>query len=94
MITIKEILETIDTSKMVDDVPFYDMCEKQFRLYEYISQNSDNIRLKSCPYHTWVCTDTRVGIEVLYFDGKPVCITTQPYRKSDTTYHWLSKKRF
>ena len=65
MTNIKEILKTIDVSKMETDyVDFYEMCETEFQIYEYFHQPKDNVRLTYCYYHRWVCTDTEVGIRV------------------------------
>lgn len=51
-----------------------------------------DLRLQSYPLFTWTCTDTGVGLRALYFDGKPVAATYQPYRKSDKEFKWVSKE--
>jgi len=95
MIKVNGIIESIDTSKMETDyVYFYDMCENEFQIYEYLEQPKGNNRLTYCNYNTWICTDTEVGIRVWYFDNEPVCISWKPYRKSDETFGWLSKEKF
>lgn len=96
MTTIKEILETIDTSKMEDDcfVDIYSMCESEFEIYEWLNQPKDNVRLTCCYYHSWTCTDTEVGIRVWYLDNNPVCISWQPFRKSNEEFGWLSQEAF
>jgi predicted Fe-S protein YdhL (DUF1289 family) len=38
------------------------------------------------------CTDTHVGIRAYYLDGKPVCASCQPARKSEETFEWISKE--
>lgn len=40
--------------------------------------------------HSWICTDTQVGIAVLTLDGQPVAISQQPARKSDEEILFLS----
>lgn len=65
----------------------YDMCETEFEIYEWLEQKED--RLGFLPYHTWICTDTGVGINVLYLDLQPVAISYQMYRKSGTEYYWI-----
>jgi hypothetical protein len=93
MINILEILKTIDTSKMERNyADFHAMCESEFEIYEYLQQ--DEVRLTYCWYHTWMCTDTYVGIRVWYLDNKPVCISYKPYRKYDENFYWLSSEDF
>ena len=92
-VTIDEILNMIDTSKMENDPHIYDICEDQFQIYEYLDQGGNN-RLTYCYLHRWICTDTEVGIRVWYFDNKPVCISWKPYRKYSETYGWISKDDF
>lgn len=95
MVDIDNIIKTIDTSKMVKDgVDFYNMCEIEFEIYEWLQQPKDNERLTYCYYHRWICTDTEVGIRVWYFDNEPVCISYKPYRKSDEFFGWISKEKF
>lgn len=95
MTNINEIIKTIDTSKMeTKGVSFYEMCESEFDIYEWLVQPKDNERLTYCYYHRWICTDTEVGIRVWYFDNNPVCISWQPYRKSNETFGWISKEHF
>jgi len=91
---ILEVLKTIDTSKMERKfVDFHEMCEKQFEIYEFLTQ-PDNPRLTYCYYHRWICTDTEVGIRVWYLDNKPVCISFKPYRKYDEQFYWISPTTF
>lgn len=95
MTTIKNILETIDTSKTEKKfVDFYEMCETQFNIFDVPYQPENNIRLTYCYYHRWICTDTEVGVRVWYFDNKPVCISYKPYRKASEEFGWLSKEDF
>ena len=95
MTNINKIIKTIDTSKMErQDVPFYEVCEREFEIYEWVEQPKDNERLTYCYYHKWICTDTEVGIRVWYFDNEPVCISWRPYRKSNETFGWISKEKF
>lgn len=96
MITINEILYKIDKSKMVtqDDGSFHSMCESEFDIYEYFDVQENELRIAYCWYHSWICTDTQVGIRVWYLDNKPVCISWQPYRKSDEQFGWISPTDF
>jgi hypothetical protein len=40
--------------------------------------------------HSWICTDTEVGIAVIVLDGEPVAISEQSARKEDETIRFLS----
>ena len=94
MINILEILKTIDTSKMERTfVDFHEMCEKEFEIFEFLTQ-PENLRLTYCYYHTWMCTDTYVGIRVWYLDNVEACISFKPYRKYDEKFYWLSTEDF
>lgn len=95
MKTINELLETINTSKMERGyVDISDMCENQFDIFEYIEQPQDSVRLTYCYYESWICTDSRVGLKVWYFDDEPVCISYKFSRKGYVDYVWLSKEDF
>ena len=95
MTSIKNIIETIDVSKMeLKNVDFYTMCESEFEIFNWLTQPTDDEKLTYCFYQRWICTDTEVGIRVWYFENEPVCISYQPYRKSDETFGWLSKDCF
>ena len=95
METIDKILKEIDISKMETKyVDFEGMLESEFSIYEFISQPDNDIKLTYCYYHRWICTDTEVGIRVWYFENVPVCISYQPYRKSDEEFAWLNEESF
>lgn len=95
MIKVDDIIRNIDTSKKETEwVDLYEICSSEFEIHEFIQQPEDNIRLTYCYYHRWICTDTEVGIRVWYLDDESVCISWQPYRKSNETFGWLSKDGF
>jgi len=94
MMNAHEILKTIDTSKMERSfVDFEEMCSSEFDIHEWLSQ-PEKSRLTYCYYHTWMCTDTYVGIRVWYLDDKPVCISFKPYRKYDESFYWIDNNSF
>lgn len=92
----QEILKTIDQSKMVTDYVYYgDMMDKEFEMYDYIGSHEPH--LVYCYYHSWICTDTEVGLRVWYIKDDdedrpyhPVCISFKPYRKYDEVFYWMS----
>ncbi len=94
--TIKQILETIDTSKMVRrgfHVCLEKLCDS-IDVYEYIEQPENDVRLTFCYYHSWICKDSGVGIRVWYLDNKPVCISQQEHRNYKEIFNWISKETF
>lgn len=55
--------------------------------YEEVEQRMQKIWLKS-----WMCTDTEVGAAAYFLDGKLVCISWQPARKSYEEFEFISKE--
>ena len=89
-----QMLSTIDLTKMERDfADLYDMCESEFNINDFLTQEKP-LRLTYCYYHSWVCTDTKVGIRVWYLDNIPVCISHKPYRKRNECFSWLTKERY
>lgn len=66
------------------------LCENEFELYG-VWFDDDMHDLRTKPIHTLICTDTLVGIWVMYMNDEPVCIIYKPYRKADESYIWLSE---
>src|ERR1035437_3625894 len=88
---IKEVIENVDLSnyekwKSLEEI------SKEFYIYENLSD--ENERLKSVFYQKWVCTDTHVGGRIYFLDNEAVCLSFQPFRKSDETFYWISKETF
>lgn len=51
-------------------------------------------RVKEHMLAPWYCTDTYVGMNVIFMDDEPICVTFQTGRKSDVQYHWYSKEAY
>jgi hypothetical protein len=49
-------------------------------------------RLKYHYLHTWMCTDSAVGVRVYALDGEAVAISTQVGRKCDEDFQFLSQE--
>jgi len=47
-------------------------------------------KLKTFPVDTWMCTDTVVGLYLLWMDNKWVGFSWQPARKSSIDHYWTS----
>lgn len=41
--------------------------------------------------YSWICTDTRVGLDVVYLDGRPIGIFSQTARKNDPEVEFFSR---
>jgi len=52
----------------------------------------ENTRLTSYWLKSWMCTDTVVGIRVVYLDDEPVMMISQGGRKCDKLVKWLSQE--
>jgi len=91
---IEEILETIDISKLDRNIEIDDIGSDEFDIHDWIEQTKNKAKLSYYYYHSWTCTDTKVGIRVWYFCSKPVCISFKLYRKSREKYHWLSENDY
>jgi hypothetical protein len=55
--------------------------------YAVFSEHMKIVNIKN-----WMCTDTLVGFFAYFFDYELVCISFQPYRKSNMELHWVSKE--
>jgi len=63
----------------------------QFEIYEYLEVNDDKRMYKKW-FKSWICTDTEVGIAVYLLDDEVMCISYQPYRKSDENFWFVSEE--
>jgi hypothetical protein len=50
-----------------------------------------NERIKAYPISSWLCTDTSVGINAIYFDGEPAGSSSKQYRKDSLFVEWISE---
>lgn len=57
---------------------------------ELESELQNNIKIFHVPSATWICTDTWVGLSVMYFKNEPVAVLFQSARKSGIDIKWLS----
>ena len=68
--------------------------EYQFDEWQTINALEKTNRFVTYSIRTWLCTDTIVGIFVVCMDDEPLYITYKPYRKSDTSYYFVSDVAF
>lgn len=97
----RTIREVIDSAPYVEfkvdrGVSDYEDFLRIFDIEDYTMYSSefDTDRFESRISHRyinkWICTDTIVGISVVYFDSEPVAIGFRPFRRSDCNYMFLS----
>jgi len=77
--------ESLKDDKWFDAQPLFE----EFNIYDYLS--IDN-RLTKKWFESWTCTDTEVGIAVYFLDEELICISWQPYRKSDEEFYFVSEE--
>lgn len=58
----------------------------------YYHNYDDPVNLTANHLKQWCCTDTWVGIDVIYLNNIPVAITNQTARKSDVGIYFLSEE--
>ena len=91
MNTAEQILNTIDITQEIitDDILKISEC---CGIYEWLEQQKPVLGYRK--YHSWICTDTNVGIDVWYLDDNPVCISYKPFRKATINFYWLSREKY
>ncbi|MCW3783005.1 hypothetical protein [Defluviimonas salinarum] len=57
---------------------------------EHASLFFENEKMTSIDIDKWICTDTRVGLELLLLNGEPVAVTWQSARKADKEMRFIS----
>jgi hypothetical protein len=91
MTTLREIIEAVDFNDTnIQTSPDWEKLASVFDIYEFFW--SEDIRLKVYHVKTWLCTDTWVGWEAYFLDGKFVCISSQSARKSDKDFEFVSQE--
>ena len=77
--------ESLKDDKWFDAQPLFE----EFDIDDYLSIDS---RLVRKWFESWTCTDTQVGIAVYFLDEELICISWQPYRKSDEEFYFVSEE--
>lgn len=86
---LKELIERLDSPMQ----PYCgDELIEEFDHTAYYSLDEYGFTFRDITY--WMCTDTSVGDCVIYHNNKPICITSQVARKSDTNFHWFSQEDY
>lgn len=89
MSLLQTILENKDNLK--EDYWFYPgTLLEEFEIYEYLGLADKRLQKKW--FEQWTCTDTQVGIAVYFLDDEIICISWQPYRKSDEEFWFVSEE--
>jgi hypothetical protein len=91
-------MKLIDAIKNVDksdvwSIGFDDLCEAVDASCNGWSDWAEHDkRIKGYPLVKWLCTDTHVGVTIVYFDDEPVAIIQQTARKSGKDWSFLSEE--
>lgn len=92
---LREMIRKIDKSSDNEDDQSY-IDEEILRAVgagtTWIKQDPENMRLRSYWLCQWLCTDTLVGIRVLFLDGVSVGIIQQFARKDDAVVYFIDKE--
>ena len=90
---VQQIVDTIapNTPHIAKD--FYDLCE-HFDIYECLHDKDINERITYQIYHSWICTDTEVGIKIWYFNDTICAMSIKWYRKYEQSFYWKSRSKF
>ena len=81
-----DVIKNVDTTQVIDFHGYVYAVMEDLGFYNYVEQS----RLGTREHTTWTCTDTMVGLFVLYLDKEPVAILFKPFRKSDIEIYWVS----
>lgn len=76
----KDAIASLDRSR--DTETNIDVFLRLFGMYEMGWDDEFNRRVKANYIETWLCTDTFVGIAIIFFDDQPIGVTTQTARKN------------
>jgi hypothetical protein len=90
--TIRELFErVIKSPENSDDVDITTLGEEVGLSWVDYEEQS---RL-TCYYASqWICIDTMVGTRLYFLDDEPVCMSYQPYRKSQEKFSWVSREAY
>ena len=91
----KQAIDSIDAATTESDWP--DLSKLQSALnfqgwMDHTKTEEAEKRIKKYWVHRWICTDTAVVLAVYFFDGEPVAVSHQPFRKGDETIEFLSEE--
>ncbi len=89
---LKDLIENIDKSEgnaetwiCLDNI-------KQELDIPHLEPYEPDERMKCYWAHHEYCTDTWVGVRLYFLDDECVCVSLQPFRKSDEEFEWISKE--
>lgn len=99
-ITIKDVIAKVNKSSSrsnwnAGSWDFIEMFQELSGLYVDSAAETtiqETLKIYHVPGATWICTDTWVGISVMYFKDIPVAVIFQSARKSDKEIKWLDSK--
>jgi hypothetical protein len=87
---IRNVTRPAEPDRWRHSAPLEEICEALGIDYDWNEPEELQTRLQSYPIFNWLCTDTHVGLNAIYFDGEPVGCSMQTARKSSTNVEWIS----
>ena len=93
---LQQVKEPEITEKTVwNHVPPIDTLTSELNAADIWEYDEHEVVKRLCVYtlFEWMCTDTRVGLRALYFDGEPVAAIYQRGRKSALSIRWVSQEK-
>ena len=92
MATLKQLIEKASQLPKQE----YNLCDEDLLsavgLDIYYHNYDDPVNLTTNHLKQWYCTDTWVGIDVIYLNNSPVAVTNQVGRKMDVNIYFLSEE--
>jgi len=82
-----DILQNLDKSN--PDYSCHYTVAEELEIWSFFSYQ-ENTKLACYPVHTWLCTDTHVGVYAYFLEDEFVALSTQEARKCDVEFEWAS----
>lgn len=71
----------------------YPLFESEFGIYD-ICMNKFKERVSEAQLLNWIDGDTLVGLTAYYFDNELIAVSSQAFRRDDTSLHWVNEDTF
>lgn len=102
MKTISQVIDMVVKSPKANwDIGYWDLRDMFWEELGYLDfdeesnfQISEAIQIYHVNGATWMCTDTWVGLSIIYFKGDAVGIISQSARKNDQIIEWFDRQYY
>lgn len=89
--TMRKVIENITREEINYTHVGLEELASELDIHEYLKED-ENKRMGTVWIRVWYCTDTWVGTEAYFLDGKFVCLSNKETRKSDTHFEFISEE--